>query len=104
MKLVFFLEMRKQEQLVSGMSLYSTPKDKRRHMLLVHSGKNYLTCPHCPMILLSKTAMEKHIEEYHGSSDLRQQICDLCFHQFKSANNLRIHRFNHENYFCRYSH
>jgi len=79
---------------------FSTPKDKRRHMLLVHSGKNYLTCPHCPMILLSKTAMEKHIEEYHGSSDLRQQICDLCFHQFKSANNLRIHRFNHENYFC----
>lgn len=79
---------------------FKTPGEKRRHALLVHSGKNYITCPHCPLLLLKKAAVEKHIVTKHGGSNESSRTCDLCHRICQSVNHLRIHRFNHEIYLC----
>ena len=79
---------------------FSTPNEKRRHMRLVHSGKKYLECQQCSFITPLQKALDNHISYHHGEPG-QEKICDLCYKKFRSENHLRIHRFNHERYFCK---
>ena len=78
---------------------FKTPSEKRRHMKLFHSGKKYLECRDCSFITTSSKALENHVTFNHGNPG-EEIACDLCDKTFKAPNYLRIHRFNHECYFC----
>ena len=80
---------------------FKTPAEKRRHMLLVHSGQEFFTCPHCPYFKKNKATVDRHVLTIHGSADQRRdQKCDLCSKSFKSPYHLSVHRFNHELRYC----
>ena len=78
---------------------FKTPSEKRRHMKLFHSGKKYHECKECSFITMSPKSLENHITFNHGNPG-QEEACDLCDKTFKATNYLRIHRFNHECYFC----
>ena len=78
---------------------FKSPCEKRRHMLLYHSNYKYYTCPECPYISKQQSVVDYHFQHYHGLPG-QEEACDLCNKGFKSKNNLRIHRFNHESYLC----
>lgn len=82
---------------------FRTAREKRRHMLLVHSGIKYYECSQCNFINKSQRVLDNHFEYFHGFPG-REEMCDLCYKTFKCRNHLQIHRFNHENYMCQHCH
>ena len=82
---------------------FNNPTEKRRHYKLVHSGIEHLSCPHCSYICVAKNpeTMVNHVAFNHGtSSNSRPEVCDLCGKGFKTPNHMRVHRLNHELYYC----
>ena len=79
--------------------IFKTPSEKRRHMKLYHSGNQYLECNQCSFVTPRPHSLQNHINTVHGIPG-HEEMCDLCNKSFKSINHLRIHRFNHECYFC----
>ena len=94
---------------------FKTPVDKQRHMQLKHSDRKYVQCPHCPALFaeeakdskgdkrrngqaMGKDALSHHIKFAHGTGDAVH--CEICGQGYKSENNLRVHRLNHELHFC----
>jgi hypothetical protein len=78
---------------------FRTAREKRRHMLLSHSGIKYYECSQCNFVNKSQKTVDHHFEYFHGYPGC-QEMCDLCFKTFKCKNHLQVHRFNHENYWC----
>ena len=59
----------------------------------------YFSCSQCSVITSTQQGLQNHIAFNHGSLGLEMQ-CDLCLKNFKTPNHLRVHRLNHESYFC----
>ena len=78
---------------------FSNPTEKRRHMKVAHSGKKYFNCSQCGVITSTEQGLQNHIAFNHGFSGM-EMACDLCLKPFKTPNHLRVHRLNHESYFC----
>lgn len=78
---------------------FKSPADKRRHMLLKHSGRLYFECPQCAFITRNQMALNNHIDYVHGVPGV-EEVCDLCYKTFKCKYHLSIHRFNHESHLC----
>jgi hypothetical protein len=61
---------------------FKSPADKRRHMLIKHSGSLYFECNHCPFITKSQATLGNHIDYTHGVTGV-EEVCDLCYKSFK---------------------
>ena len=79
--------------------IFSSPREKRHHMLLLHSGVKYLECTQCHYLTQKQEALDNHIEYFHGFPG-RVEVCDLCNKSCKSRYHLSIHQFTHENHWC----
>eukprot|EP00095_Tigriopus_kingsejongensis_P006780 maker-scaffold999_size72078-snap-gene-0.11 protein:Tk06780 transcript:maker-scaffold999_size72078-snap-gene-0.11-mRNA-1 annotation:"zinc finger protein 564-like isoform x1" len=78
---------------------FSSPKDKRTHMLLKHSDGNYLKCNQCLFLTKEQKVLDKHVDYYHGFPG-REEICSLCQKSFRCRNHLSQHQFNHKSHYC----
>jgi hypothetical protein len=78
---------------------FASPREKRRHMLVSHSGKKYLECSFCHFVTQVQSALDNHVEYFHGHPGT-EEMCDLCFKNFRSRYYLSIHRFTHECHYC----
>ena len=55
---------------------FSSPKEKRHHMLVKHSGVAYLECGQCHYVTKVQSALDNHVEYFHGFPG-REEVCDL---------------------------
>jgi len=93
----------KLEQKSCGCGLaFKTPKEKHRHMKLHHSSRKYIQCPKCDEIFgdndHGKKGLQNHMAFNHGTG--KEVCCEICRNPFKNENRLRVHRLNHELYYC----
>jgi len=79
--------------------VFKNARDKRRHMLLVHSTSKYYGCNECSEVFKSQAGVDSHYVLMHGLPG-QGVTCDLCSKNFQSYNHLRIHRLHHESYLC----
>eukprot|EP00095_Tigriopus_kingsejongensis_P006779 maker-scaffold999_size72078-snap-gene-0.12 protein:Tk06779 transcript:maker-scaffold999_size72078-snap-gene-0.12-mRNA-1 annotation:"zinc finger protein 91-like" len=79
--------------------VFSSPRDKRNHMLLKHSSGNYIKCEQCQFLTKDRRALDNHVEHYHGFPG-REEICNLCQKSFRCRNHLNQHHFTHESHYC----
>jgi len=79
--------------------VFKNARDKRRHMLLVHSNAKYFGCNDCSEVFKSQAGVDSHYVLMHGVPG-QGVACDLCHKNFQSYNHLRIHRLHHESYLC----
>ncbi|XP_063978765.1 zinc finger and BTB domain-containing protein 17-like isoform X2 [Diachasmimorpha longicaudata] len=74
---------------------FPTANSLRRHMNLHNPDSKPLPCIYCGRRFIDKPTLQKH-EQSHLAAEQRTHICDICHKPFNTANDLSMHKKNHD--------